>query len=317
MRNRDMISLPAPLRKNGLWLVGALVLGTVLVAPAVYLLANYSVAPERAIVVAIPESRPAAAEPVPIPVPRPEPAPLATSESADAGVPILAPPPPRADAVAPLATQGPAPAQGWLLAPDAAQPLSTGSINSRMLVTYVNRDVDGFDYQVLRNKDLADCQRQCKSDGRCRAYTFNKWENVCFLKSSATVTRIEPRGISGVLSSDDVQTARRPPTIQRLSSRRFPGSPYRSLARTDYDSCAKACATEPLCLGVNFGKLDRSCALFATLDKSAPDSRFEAGMKWQVPIVMASAKRRRGPSPRDLSSEAAAIFDSVFRQILR
>jgi hypothetical protein len=311
MRNRDLVLLPASLRKNGFWLVGAL--GLVLLTPAVYLLANYAVTLEPEILAAIPE-----VGPVPIPVPRPEPDAPVTPDSPKAGVPILAPPTPRADAVSPRSTQNPVPAQGWLLEPEASQSLTTGSIDSGGLVTYVNRDVDGFDYQILRNRRLADCEAVCKSDSRCRAYTFNKWENICFLKSSATVTRIEPRGISGVLSSEEVQAARRPPTIQRLSSRRFPGNPYRSLAGTDYDSCAEMCAADSLCLGVNFGKLERSCALFATLDKSVPDNRTEAGMKWQVPIVAASAKRRRGPSPyRDLPSEAAAMFDSVFRQILR
>jgi hypothetical protein len=312
MRNRDLVILPAPPRKNGLWLVGALVLGLTLVAPAVYLLANYSVAPEPAIVAALPHP-----QSVPVPRPRPEFKAAAAPASAKTAVPVLAPLPPTAEAVSMRSTQGPVPVHGWLLEPASSKSLTTGSINSRMLVTYVNRDVDGFDYQVLRNKGLADCEDACKSDGRCRAYTFNKWENVCFLKSSVTVTRIEPRGISGVLSSEALRAAERPPTIARLSSRRFPGSPYRSLARTDYDSCANACAADSLCLGVNFGKLDGSCALIATLDKSVPDNRTEAGMKWQAPIVVASEKRRRGPSPRDLSSEAAAIFDSVVGQILR
>lgn len=311
MRNRDLLRLPASLHRNGFWLVGAV--GLVLLAPAVYLLANYAVTPEPEILAALPD-----AGLVPIPVPRPEPDAPVTVDSPRADVPVLAPPPPRANAASPPSPQQPVPAQGWLLEPEASGSLTTGSIDSGGLVTYVNRDIDGFDYQVLRNRRLADCETVCKSDSRCRAYTFNKWENVCFLKSSATVTRIEPRGISGVLSSEKVQAARRPPTIQRLSSRRFPGNPYRSLAGTDYDGCAKACAADAVCLGVNFGKLERSCALFDTLDRSVPDNRTEAGMKWQAPIVAASAKRRRGPSPyRDLPPEAAAVFDSVVRQILR
>lgn len=313
MRNRFLAFLPAALRKNGFWLVGVLVLGIVLVAPAVYLLADFSVEPAPAVVMAIPDS-----QPVPVPVPRPKLETVAVPEVPTATVPILAPLPPKADVVALQSTQGPIPSQGWLLRPEALDPLTTGSINSRVLVTYVNRDVDGIDYQVYRNKGLADCESACKSDGRCRAYTFNKWENVCFLKASATVTRIEPRGISGVMSSEAVRAARRPPIVHPLPARRFPGSPYRSLARTDYDSCTRACAEDSLCLGFNFDKLDRSCALIATLDKSVPDNRTEAGMKWQAPIVATSGKRRRSLSPRmDLPSEAAAVFDTVFRQILR
>jgi hypothetical protein len=131
------------------------------------------------------------------------------------------------------------------------------------------------------------------------------------------VTRIEPRGISGVLAAEDVRPARRPPTIERLRSRQFPSHAYRSLKTADYDGCARACADDPLCLGFNFGKAERSCALIASLDKSVPGNGIDAGMKWQTPIVASASPRRRAlPPPGDLPPEAAIIF-GVVRQMMR
>lgn len=322
MSNRDLVAIPvtqpAKASRSGLWLVGALALGVALLAPAVYLLANQSIAPGATVATAIPDAEALSApKAAPVPVPRPTLELKAPSPSQHAGVPVLAPAPPRPGTAAPPASiQGPVPRQGWVLESDAS--LTTGSVNPGVLVTYFNRDIDGGDYRVLRETGLAECQNRCRAEPRCRAYTFNKWENVCFLKASATVTRIEPRGISGARAVDNVHPARRPATIQKVRSRRFPGQPYKTLERQDYDSCARQCIADPFCLGFNFGKAKRTCGLIASLDKSVADNATDAGMKWQAPIVAASAKRRRGPSPgRNLPPDAADIFDTVFRQILR
>jgi len=204
------------------------------------------------------------------------------------------------------------PAQGWLLDQEAS-----ASLPACALVTHINRDIDGRDYQVLRDQSLAGCEDLCKSDARCRAYTFNKWERVCFLKSSAKVARVEPRGISGVRTSEQIRTSLRPPTIERLRSRRFPSQPYRLQKTTDYNGCARACAADQSCLGFNFARGDGSCALIATLDKTVPGNGTDAGMKWQAPVARSAPPRRRMlPYQRELPPEAAAIF-GVVRQMMR
>lgn len=319
MGSRDLVPLPVTAHKSGFGRVGLAVLGLVLLAPAIYLAASHWPAPEPTIAAAAPEPLPMAeAAPVPLPVSRPQStwAPLQPKQ-AKRDVPVLPPPSEKTEAMPLPPPRGPVPAEGWLLEGDASQPLTTGSIDRR-LVTYPNTDIDGRDYRVLKNTGLAECRTSCQSDGRCRAFTFNTWEKVCFLKASADVRRIEPRGVSGVLATEAVRSAKRPPTIQTVRSRRFPGQPYKVLRRGNFDACAGQCMAEPSCLGFNYDKADRSCALIATLDRSVPSRSTDAGMKWQAPIVEVSAMRRRGPSPRsDLPPEAAAIFEAVFGQIMR
>ena len=329
MSNRDLVpvSLPLPARKSGYRFVGPLLIGLGLLATALYLFTHQN-GPQPSVAVAVSEAQPTAApEPVPLPPSKPaaEVEPPA-AKPANADVPVLPPPLPRAKAVPrpsrigeapPPSISGPAPAQGWLIDQEghASPPVGAGA--SRILVTHVNRDIDGRDYQVLRDQSLAGCESQCKSDGRCQAYTFNKWERVCFLKSSAKVARVEPRGISGVLATEQIRTTLRPPKIERLRSRQFPNHPYRSQTAADYDGCARACAADQSCLGFNFAKADRSCALIATLDKSVPGNGTDAGMKWQAPIARsASARHRMVSAQRDLPPEAAVIF-GVVRQMMR
>jgi len=319
MSNRELVVLPppAPAPRRGYRLVGLLLIGLGLAASAAYLITHRSAAPPPPAIAAVSEPQPAAApEPVPLPVPKPL-AQLAPppEKEADPEIPVLAPPP-KADTLPPA--QGPVPAPGWKLSPDDAKSLTTGSIGRRTLATYVNRDVDGFDYRTVKDTSLAECRRACEADGNCRAYTFNTWRHVCFLKASATVRRIEPRGISGVKGSDDIRSARRPPTIERVPFRQFPGAPYRFVRPADYDGCARQCLADQSCLGFNFNTAARSCGLFSSLDRPVRNELTVAGMKWQPPLVEVSDRRRRGPSfRRDLPPGATVIFDSVFGQFLR
>jgi PAN domain len=254
--------------------------------------------------------------PLAAPPPLPAPAPRAAPESTKADVAILPPPRPKATELPVLS--GPVPAKGWILQDDAAPPTPGDAGGPRVLIRHVNRDIDGGDYRVVKNTGLSQCESQCKADQRCRAYTFNTWQNVCFLKSSTSVMRIEPRGVSGVLETVDLRSARRPPTIQRLSARQFPGVPYRVFQGSDYDACARQCLVDPLCLGFNISRLDRSCALLSRLDRSVPGNGTEAGMKLQTPVVASAAQRRRTRPPRsDMPPEAAAIFDAMVRQMRR
>lgn len=328
MSSRELVpvSLPAPVPAPApgrrYRFVGLILLGLGLAASAVYLLAHRSAPPPAKVAVAMtePELTP---QPAPLPVPNPvtprlvaqldppPPAPQAEPE-----IPVLPPPAPQADPAPPA--QEPVPAPGWKLAPDEAPPLTTGSIGARALAVLVNRDVDGFDYRVVKETSLADCQRSCEADGRCRAYTFNTWQHVCFLKASATAQRIEPRGISGTKPGASPRSAQRRPTIERIPLQQFPGAPYRFVRPADYVGCARQCLADAACLGFNFNTAAGSCGLFASLDRPVRNELTIAGMKWQPPLVEVSANRRRGPAFRhDLPPEAAALFDSVFGQFLR
>ena len=241
------------------------------------------------------------------PLPKPRPA----IEQKVAYLPILLPKP-NAEA-----RPSPAPVNGWAAEATAISAPATGG--TQALVRYVNRDVDGADYRVLGNSRLDDCERQCQSDSQCQAFTFNTWENVCFLKSSANVLRVEPRGISGVRAIADVRSAVRPPLIERIPSKQFPGSPYRLTFQKNFDSCSWQCTADEQCLGFNYRKPDSSCGLFATLAKSVPAYATDAGMKWQPRYAPSTPSRRRAAVRpwRDMPSEAAIIFDSVVRQMMR
>ena len=206
-----------------------------------------------------------------------------------------------------------APAPGWVV--KAKVEPASGKARSGDFVTYANRDLVGGDYDSFRNVGQDECASRCKADGRCRAYTYNTWDNVCFVKSSLSTLRIEPRGVTGVFASEKVREDKRPPVIQKSRSRLFPGVPYRQIQSSAYEGCAKACLGDAACLGFNFSKANRSCGLMASLDKPVAGKSTDLGIK-----VQRSASR---PAPRhasayaDLPPDIAPIFDAVLHELMR
>jgi hypothetical protein len=197
-------------------------------------------------------------------------------------------------------------------------PGSTGTGKSRDFVTYENRDMFGGDYAKIANSSNAECETLCRSDNRCRAYTHNKWEQVCFLKSSIGAVRIEPQGTTGIAASEDVRQDRRPPTIQKSRSRRLSGDSYMVLATKSYDNCAAECLADTECLGFNFTRTERTCSLMSSLYKPTPAHATDAGIK-----VQRSASAHRRPQsgtpvrPSRMPSEVTPIFEAVLRELGR
>jgi PAN domain len=205
------------------------------------------------------------------------------------------------------------------------RPEITGSISSpsaarnAAFATYDNRDMFGGDYDTARDVSQAQCENRCRSDRRCLAYTFNKWQGVCFLKSSLGVVRIEPQGITGVASSEPVKQDRRAPQIQKSPSNQIGGYPYEILETRGYDSCAAACLADEKCLGANFTRTTRSCALMASLGKPKPAKAIDAGVKLQrspSPHQGTRAKGKRAPQG-PMPPEVETIFDAVVKELSR
>ncbi|HEX2224398.1 MAG TPA: PAN/Apple domain-containing protein, partial [Thermoanaerobaculia bacterium] len=64
---------------------------------------------------------------------------------------------------------------------DAVTGYKTDSPGGR-LTEEVGLDRKGNDYSDFRVRDLEDCQRECRQDGRCQAYTYIRGSRQCYLK---------------------------------------------------------------------------------------------------------------------------------------
>jgi hypothetical protein len=150
---------------------------------------------------------------------------------------------------------------------------------------YENRDLNGGDIATLKNVALAEsCETSCKQNPQCRAYSFDKWNRYCFLKSQIGVLRLDPRSITGV--REDVPSpamASGGITMERYRKRGFPGSGYKFATVAQYEACEAACQGEEACVAYTFKKVERVCRLFATAGEYMPEVGSDSGAKVQSP----------------------------------
>ena len=101
-----------------------------------------------------------------------------------------------------------------------------------------NRDAPGNDYKWVKSPTPPDCRTLCDEEPNCKAFTFNKSKQVCFLKNKQDISLIRYDGaITGVKvartsepwSSERVDPSQQPPATS--SANGFSGRHEISLVR--------------------------------------------------------------------------------------
>jgi hypothetical protein len=156
---------------------------------------------------------------------------------------------------------------------------STGANYNR----YENRDLDGGDFDTLRNVDLQKCTSACIGDARCRAYSFDKWNRFCFLKNEIrSALRLDPRSVTGV--REDIPTPAMATSgiiMERYRGKAFQGSGYKSTNVGQLEACEETCRTGDACVAYTFQKKERICHLFDTTVEYFANVNADSGGKAQ------------------------------------
>jgi hypothetical protein len=147
-------------------------------------------------------------------------------------------------------------------------------------VAYQNRDLHGGDYQRKNSVDLVTCESICKDNSECVAFSFDRWNRVCFLKSTISSLRVEPRSTTGVRGDMPIPSdANDPVTMQRYRGKRFPGNGYSNLTGS-LENCESTCQTSQ-CIAYSFSKAARRCTLFSEAGEYFSDNGVDSGVKVQ------------------------------------
>jgi hypothetical protein len=84
----------------------------------------------------------------------------------------------------------------------------------RSFTAYSGRDMEGGDYHNQRGVSSDQCEKLCRRDSRCQAYSYDAWNHHCFLKAALGPLRLEPRTVTYVASGAAVSYDERGPVIQ-------------------------------------------------------------------------------------------------------
>jgi hypothetical protein len=151
-------------------------------------------------------------------------------------------------------------------------------------LVFENHDLHGGDFRTLKNIEGKACSAACRANQQCKAYSFDRWNRWCFLKSNVANLSFEPSSLSGVVkalgrpaSSDAVLR------IERRPAKAFSGSHFRKNAATTTELCEAACGSDQQCVGFTFSKSTRVCKLFDDIETIVSEGDALSGLKTQSP----------------------------------
>jgi hypothetical protein len=147
---------------------------------------------------------------------------------------------------------------------------------------YTNLDLYGGDQTKITGVDLAGCENACRSQADCVAYSFDRWNGYCHVKTTITSLRVEPRSDTGIRSDQPPPSRSADPVImENYHQKTFADFSYLSFFGVRLDACREQCRTDQRCIAFTYTKADRVCKLFAKTGQYFPDAGSESGVKDQ------------------------------------
>jgi hypothetical protein len=161
-------------------------------------------------------------------------------------------------------------------------PVVAGFRDAYSFVSYENQDVTGDELSRERGLDQDACAAKCEGDAACEAYTYDKWNKWCFLKSSVAGLRMEPKAVSGLKPwySEPPRSGRAVEMV-RYRGKRFPGSGYETHRASSFENCEQICRGDGHCMGFTYYSADSRCEAFATLGEYFGHEGADSGVKTQ------------------------------------
>jgi diadenosine tetraphosphatase ApaH/serine/threonine PP2A family protein phosphatase len=157
-----------------------------------------------------------------------------------------------------------------------------------------NYDLTGLDLRHFKDTTQTACSSACDVESQCKAYSFDKWNRMCFLKGTVKIFRLEPNTVSG-LRPGSIATpviASEAITIQRYRNKAFPWKGQQTAGASSYDECEERCKQDPACVALTFFKntelmgkaLEADMVVGIDLEEFSPDAA--AVVRWTRTVLL-------------------------------
>jgi hypothetical protein len=147
-------------------------------------------------------------------------------------------------------------------------------------------------FRKRENEDIADnamiskkgislkqCGSLCIANNKCLGYTFNQWDNFCFIKSTISGLKQNPRTIS-FIRNDIPLPALVKFDVKKHDGKEFKTEGYKIFSSKDTDTCKNACEKDDNCFAFTFRKLVGKCHLIHTTNEEyQPNPDADSGTK--------------------------------------
>jgi len=147
-----------------------------------------------------------------------------------------------------------------------------------------NYDLVGDDLRQVREKDMEPfaCENACEGEPRCRAYAFDKWNKMCFLKGGADLKRFDAKFMFGLKEgTQQPPAASAANVVERYRDKAFPGYGYLIHQQSDFEGCEARCKSDDRCAAFTFKKNTQDCLLHDNPAAYSANKDADSGAKRQ------------------------------------
>lgn len=167
------------------------------------------------------------------------------------------------------------PLAGW--SQDRNQDRSQGWDSRARLSEELGFDRRGGDFDHFRARDLDDCQRFCRQDRRCVAYSYLRSSRTCYLKDRVYSAQRSPDAVTGIKGGSQNPPGRPGLTEEPGLDRR--GSDYTSFRVVDGERCRQACADDRRCQAYSYLRNTKTCYLKDRINPPQPNRDAVTGIR--------------------------------------
>lgn len=143
------------------------------------------------------------------------------------------------------------------------------------------RAMEGGDLKILKGESEAACKSLCGEDSRCRAYSYDLWNQYCFLKTELGFFRRDPRYLTALRGGTKVRDATTPHIIRKRSNKYFRSGSYSSDKARNFDACGDLCLADDRCDAISFDRASGTCHLLSGPTEYVDQPGWDIGLRLQ------------------------------------
>ena len=158
-------------------------------------------------------------------------------------------------------------------------PYPERELHSSALKRVQSADIYGFDLprMPLKTTTMEACELACQSDGDCKAYTFNRPNSACFLKSNGSQMVGNPQSDAGYKM--EIEAGIRISRITVYEGIDLPGSDFENFRGMSFEQCMRSCEYDKHCAAFTFDRRGMACWLKSFVPATNPNNAAISGVK--------------------------------------
>jgi hypothetical protein len=146
--------------------------------------------------------------------------------------------------------------------------------------SFDNVDVLGHDIDIQKGVTREECVAACRGNENCTAYSYDRWNKICFIKGDAPEFVVDARSVTGLRQyTSTPPLAARPIVMEHFRNRSFPIHNETPTSAASVQACESFCVRTTWCIAYTFVRPARECLMFKTAGEYFPNPDADSGAK--------------------------------------